>query len=147
MILIIKWISYIVTGILLFYIAAKDQKSKKITNRSLMFFLIAALPMAFQLPITIWERLLGFLLTGSPLFFMNLFLPGSFGGGDIKLLAIAGGLLGWKSGLLALCAGFLAAGIYGVVMLAMGKRSKKDQIALGPFLCLGIAGCFLLVNK
>ena len=147
MILIIKWISYIVTGILLFYIAAKDHKTKKITNRSLMFFLIAALPMAFQLPITIWERLLGFLLTGSPLFFMNLILPGAFGGGDIKLLAIAGGLFGIKGGCWALCAGFIAGGIYSVFLLLTRKIRMKEKIAFGPFLCLGIAGCFLLVNK
>ena len=87
------------------------------------------------------------MISAGPLFMIDLILPGSFGGGDIKLLAIAGGLLGWKGGLLALCAGFLAAGIYSVVMLTMGKMRKKDQIALGPFLCLGIIGCFFLVNK
>ena len=138
--------SVLLEGILV-YIAVVDINKKKITNRSLIILGVVGIAATYNFSISLISRLWGGMISAGPLFMIDLILPGSFGGGDIKLLAIAGGLLGWKGGLFALCAGFLAAGIYGVVMLAMGKRSKKDQIALGPFLCLGIAGCFLLVNK
>ena len=59
------------------------------------------------------------------------------GGGDIKLMAVSGLLLGWKCNILA----FLLACILGSVIHIMRmKISKADHVlALGPYLALGIA--------
>ena len=57
------------------------------------------------------------------------------GGGDIKLMAVSGLLLGWKCNILA----FLLACILGSVIHIMRmKISKADHVlALGPYLALG----------
>ncbi len=64
------------------------------------------------------------------------------GGGDIKLMAVSGFLLGWKAVLAAMFIGLLAAGVYCVWMLAGKKLSRKDAFAFGPFLALGLGIAF-----
>ena len=139
----------VIFTVILLYISINDFRKKKITNRSLAVLLLIGIGAACQLQVTVLERILGVLVTGTPLLLLDLILPGAFGGGDIKLLAIAGGLLGWRGGLLALCAGFLSGGFYSAVMLVLGKIKRKDKFAFGPFLCIGIAigYCIIFVNS
>ena len=54
---------------------------------------------------------------------------------------------GWRGGLMTLCAEFLAGGVYSAIMLLIGKKKRKDRIAFGPFICLGIPLCFYFVNS
>ena len=70
---------------------------------------------------------------------MALIVPGGFGGGDIKLMAAAGLLLGWQRSLFAVFLALLAGGGYGIWLLAAHKAGRKDHFAFGPFLCIGIA--------
>ena len=58
------------------------------------------------------------------------------GGGDIKLMAAAGLLLGWQNILLALMIGSIAGS---VIHLALMKIQGKDRVlAFGPYLAFGI---------
>lgn len=58
------------------------------------------------------------------------------GGGDIKLMAAAGLLLGWQRILLALAIGSIAGS---VIHLSLMKLKQKDRVlAFGPYLALGI---------
>lgn len=66
------------------------------------------------------------------------------GGGDIKLMAAAGFLLGWRLNLAAFFTGLFSGGVYGSFLLLSGKGGRKDSMAFGPFLCLGIALAILL---
>ena len=60
------------------------------------------------------------------------------GGGDIKLMAAAGLLLGWKEILLALVIGSVAGSVI---------HLKKDRVlAFGPYLALGIFFAMLYGN-
>ncbi len=68
-----------------------------------------------------------------PLFLITLAVPGGFGGGDIKLMAACGLFLGWKLCLLSLCFGLLTGGLYGIWLLAAGKKGRKEHFAFGPF--------------
>lgn len=131
-------INQILFGITLLYISIVDIKTKKITNRSLMVIFITGIMVAATLPISILDRIAGSIILGMGLWMIDLVRPGALGGGDIKLLAIAGGLLGWRGGFLALCAAFLSGGIYSALLLLIGKMKRKDTIAFGPFICLGI---------
>ena len=139
----------VIFTVILLYISINDFRKKKITNRSLWCLLLVGIGAACQLQVTVLERIIGVLVTGTPLLLLDLILPGAFGGGDIKLLAIAGGLLGWRGGLLALCAGFLSGGLYSAVMLVLGKIKRKEKFAFGPFLCIGIVigYCIIFVNS
>lgn len=58
------------------------------------------------------------------------------GGGDIKLMAAAGLLLGWEKILLALAIGSaLALGVHGALMIC---KKKGAVLAFGPYLAAGI---------
>ncbi len=64
----------------------------------------------------------------------------AMGGGDIKLMAMAGALLGVKKVLVAMFLGSLAGAAAGIMILAIQKRR---DIAFGPYLSLGIVITYL----
>lgn len=74
-----------------------------------------------------------------PLFAITLAVPGAFGGGDIKLMAVIGFFLGWKMSLTAFMLAVFSGGIYGIGLLLSKKKGAKEHFAFGPFLCAGTA--------
>lgn len=85
------------------------------------------------------DRLIGAAAVSVPMFVLALAVSGAFGGGDIKLMAASGFLLGWRAVVFAMFVGLLLGGAYCIGMLAAGRVSRKEQIAFGPFLALGLA--------
>ena len=85
------------------------------------------------------SHLIGIAVAAVPLFLLAFFIEGAFGFGDVKLMAAAGLFLGWQSCLVALFIGIVIGGVYGVILLATKKKSRKDHFAFGPSLCVGIA--------
>jgi leader peptidase (prepilin peptidase)/N-methyltransferase len=85
--------------------------------------------------ITIKSAIIGFFVGGGLLFLLALI--GAMGGGDIKLMATMGLLLGYQKILLALLLGFFVGGIISLFLLIFKIKSRKDQIAFGPFLAIG----------
>ncbi len=73
---------------------------------------------------------------GSFAFFMLVatISPGGLGGGDIKLAALVGLLVGFPSVLWALVLAILTGGITAIVMLFTGRRGSMPY---APYLCLG----------
>ena len=73
------------------------------------------------------------------LFFVILFCaPGAFGGGDIKLSAGNGLYLGMENWLRSFAVAVFASGIFILYQVFFGeKKKKKQEIAFGPFLCVG----------
>lgn len=59
------------------------------------------------------------------------------GGGDIKLMAMLGGFLGWKGVLLTTFLGSLSGSVIGVFLMIIHKKDRKHKIPFGPFLVLG----------
>lgn len=105
----------------------------------------AVLPVLFPglcpqvIPDVTWlSRGIGLVCISLPMLLVTLAIPGAFGGGDIKLMAAAGLLLGWKLMVVAAAVAILTGGIYGCWLLAAHKAGRKDQFAFGPFLCLGL---------
>lgn len=62
---------------------------------------------------------------------------GGMGGGDIKFTAALGLWFGWKLTLLVLFLAFIAGGLGGIVVLALGLKGRKDFIPFGPFIAFG----------
>ncbi|MDR3049655.1 MAG: A24 family peptidase [Elusimicrobiota bacterium] len=60
------------------------------------------------------------------------------GGGDIKLMAAAGSIIGASKIITALFFGFLLGAVIGFVLILFKKADKKDYIPFGPFLAAGI---------
>lgn len=129
---------------LLWRIGLRDYRTRRIPDQLVIAIaLLGIVSVPFMQGPALGARVLGMFAAGLPLFLCALIWPGSFGGGDIKLMAAAGIFLGWKSGLMALLLGIAGAGICSAVRLAAKKSGRKEQFALGPFLCVGIAlACF-----
>ncbi|MDD4508314.1 MAG: prepilin peptidase [Eubacteriaceae bacterium] len=86
------------------------------------------------------SRLIGVVVVALPLFLMALFM-GAFGMGDIKLMAVAGFLLGWQNTLVAGFIGLVLAGCVGIVKMA--RKTGEREMAFGPYLSMGIGAALL----
>ena len=111
----------VMIGILL-KIAWEDSRSRRIRDRLLILLLAAGLWNRFgygEMQGILWKSVAGILSVSGGMILICLWKPGCFGGGDIKLMAVSGFLLGWEKNL-------------------EGKIDRKSKIALGPFLCAGL---------
>lgn len=83
---------------------------------------------------------------GAVILFLLLYCIFSFtsgmGGGDVKLAALIGGILGWQDGLKSLLAACSAVFLFLGFECFFKKKSPKEKIPFGPFLFLG---CWLIL--
>ena len=84
------------------------------------------------------DHVIGFLAVSIPLDLLILATDGrAMGGGDMKLMAAAGALIGWKLIILAFALGCIIGAPIHVLRM---RISKADRVlAMGPYLSLGIA--------
>ncbi|MGD9416500.1 MAG: A24 family peptidase, partial [Desulfobacterales bacterium] len=59
------------------------------------------------------------------------------GGGDIKLLAMMGALIGWKGVLFTIFAASAVGTLAGLAVLLKTGKTMKLKIPFGPFLAIG----------
>jgi len=59
------------------------------------------------------------------------------GGGDIKLLAMIGALIGWKGVLFTIFVSSAVGTVAGIVMMITTKQKGKLAVPFGPFLSIG----------
>jgi leader peptidase (prepilin peptidase)/N-methyltransferase len=78
------------------------------------------------------------LLAGGILFYaIAMVSRGGMGGGDIKMMAMIGAWMGWKSILLTTFAGSLSGSVIGVFLMIFKGKGRKTKIPFGPFLAAG----------
>lgn len=83
------------------------------------------------------EYAIGFFAVSAPLYLIYLVTKGrGIGGGDIKLMAAAGLLLGWKLIVLSLVIGCILGSV--IHVLRMKLSNAEHVLAMGPYLSLGI---------
>ncbi|MFA4917033.1 MAG: prepilin peptidase [Syntrophales bacterium] len=102
-----------------------------------IFFLVAV----FFMDLRLKEALLGILLGGGSLYVVAfvyelLTKREGMGGGDIKLLAMLGAFLGWKSLLFILLFSSLLGASIGVTLMMIKGKDMKYAVPFGPFLSL-----------
>lgn len=90
---------------------------------------------------------IGIFAASLPLFLLGLIFPDSLGGGDVKLMAAAGLLLGWKLILLALFLGNFVALFYVIALFILGKFNRSTPIPFGPFLSMGMVFSLFIGNQ
>jgi leader peptidase (prepilin peptidase)/N-methyltransferase len=59
------------------------------------------------------------------------------GGGDIKLLAMIGAVIGWKGVLFTIFVASAVGTISGMLVMLKARKSMKLAIPFGPFLAIG----------
>jgi leader peptidase (prepilin peptidase)/N-methyltransferase len=100
-----------------------------------IFFLLAI----FVVKVPWLEALIGLLIGGGMLFaiafiYQLITKREGMGGGDIKLLAMIGGFLGWKSLIFVLLLSSFSGAIVGIAAMVIQKQDMKYAIPFGPFL-------------
>lgn len=133
---------------LLTVIALIDQDTMEIPNEFVIISLVVGLVSLgiFTQP-SLFSRILGIFVISVPMLVLALVIPGAFGGGDIKLMAACGILLGVKLELIATFIAIMLGGSYGAILLMTKKKDRKDHFAFGPFLCIGMAVSILWGNS
>ncbi len=63
----------------------------------------------------------------------------AMGGGDIKMMAMVGGFMGWKAVLLTTFLGSLTGAVTGIFIMMASGKGRKLKIPFGPFLAFGAA--------
>lgn len=99
-------------------------------------FLLAGLTVPWQ------DALLGLLAGGGSFFLVALISEWilkreGMGGGDIKLMAMIGLILGWRMTLIAILLSVYAGGLIGGALLLFKIKKRGEAIPFGPFIALG----------
>jgi leader peptidase (prepilin peptidase) / N-methyltransferase len=102
-----------------------------------IFFLLAIFVVKVQWP----EALIGLLVGGGVLYaiafvYELLTKREGMGGGDIKLLGMIGGFLGWKSLIFILLISSFTGAVVGITAMIIKKQDMKYAVPFGPFLSL-----------
>lgn len=131
-------------GMILIIIAVTDVETLRIPNRMTAALLIPVLlSCAAEPELTPLNRVLGGLAVSLPMGIMVLAIPQSFGGGDIKLMAVCGLLLGTPRILAAAFLAVVTGGGYAIWLLVKRRAGRGDHFAFGPFLAAGVMAALL----
>lgn len=125
--------------IVIFFSDAKYQIIPDSMQVTLFIFSLALLIIhRLTLQSFLWQIIAALVLM-LPILFLFLITKGrGMGFGDVKFAFTMGLLLGIRSGILAMYAGFISGAIVGIVLIIFGKKGLKSKIAFGPFLVAGV---------
>lgn len=114
-----------------------------VLNIVLVFFGVIHILLDFS---NLLEYLIGFCVVSGFLYLLFKVTRGrGIGGGDVKLMAAAGLLIGWKNIILALALGSILGSVIHIVLM---KTCNKDRmLAFGPYLSAGIVIAMLFGNQ
>ncbi len=87
------------------------------------------------------ERIIGIFAASGVLLILAVVSKGGMGGGDIKLMAACGFLLGWKVVLLALIMGGVIGTLYLVLCAVKNKGKVPRKVPFAPHLSLAVVIC------
>ncbi len=139
---------YAALSSLLIVISAIDIKSMEIPNGLIIAGLIVGtaqlIASVFTDVFEPWHSyVIGFFAGGVPLLLIALIAAvllkkEAMGGGDIKLMAFCGLIIGWRLTIPAYIMGIFAGAFISIILMAAGRKKRGDEIAFGPFLSLGV---------
>lgn len=141
------FVSFLFSMILL-VISIIDMKTMEIPDGLILSCLLLAFFSFPFLKISIIERVIGFFAVSSIMVIINLFIKNSFGGGDIKLVAVCGMMLGYQNVIMGTFLAIVIAGFYATYLMFFKQTAKQgDYIAFAPYLCFGMFFAMLYGEK
>lgn len=84
------------------------------------------------------QNIIGFFAVSVFLLVLLIITRGGLGFGDVKLMAVAGLLIGWQKIILALMIGSIVGSLIGIGLLVFKITKRKEPIPFAPFLTVGI---------
>lgn len=106
-----------------------------------------ALKYTYNIPLNIVDGMIGLLGSGLLFILIALVSNGGMGGGDIKLIAVLGFILGWQRTLLSILLSFVIGAIISLFLLLFKKKGRKDAIPFGPFINIAFGITLLWGDK
>ena len=129
-------------------IALIDLKTSEIPDSLILAISVCAVAAVWVFPdVGVIDRAIGFAVVSIPLLTVTLAVRGAFGGGDIKLMAVSGFLLGWQATLLAFFIALVFGGGYAIFLIISGRRKRGEHMVFGPAICLGVAVSLFFGNE
>jgi leader peptidase (prepilin peptidase) / N-methyltransferase len=123
---------------LLMIIFVSDIRYMIIPDKVLLFFAVIFIIERMFVPLSPWwDSLVGAFVGFALLMFIAVVSKGGMGGGDIKLFALLGFVLGWKMVLLAFFFSTLYGTVFGMVGMALGKVRRGEPMPFGPYIVFG----------
>ncbi|MEC1748019.1 prepilin peptidase [Schinkia azotoformans] len=123
---------------MLIIIVVSDIKYMLIPDKVLIFFAPLFIIERIFIPLDPWwNPILGAAIGFGLLLLIAIVSRGGMGGGDIKLFAILGLVLGWKLVLLAFFMSTLFGSIFGIIGLLIKKVERGKPMPFGPYIALG----------
>lgn len=109
-----------------------------IPDKILLFFIVIFIVLRFSFPLMPWwDSIVGAAVGFSLLLSIAVVSKGGMGGGDIKLFAVIGFVLGMKMVLLSLLFACFYGALLGIIGLLTGILKKKTLIPFGPYIVFG----------
>ena len=129
-------LAFVVLGILT-VVALMDIDTLEIYDRFPALLFVCGIAAHILIPsLGIKSRLIGCVIVSVPMLLLALIVPGGFGGGDIKLMAACGLILGWKQIILAFLLGCIIGSVVHAIRIKVSGAGH--MLAMGPYLSAGI---------
>ncbi|EOR25498.1 peptidase A24A domain-containing protein [Niallia nealsonii AAU1] len=129
-------------------ITVADLKYMIIPDKVLLVFSVIFIIERFFIPLhPWWNSLLGAVVGFTLLLIIAIVSKGGMGGGDIKLFAVIGFVLGIKLLFVAFFLSTFLGTIGGLIGMALGKSKKKQPIPFGPYIALGTLIAYYFGNS
>lgn len=141
----LKIMRYLLLLAVLYPIAGEDAREKRIPNKWLLYILAGRLCLfiveVVWMPALILENIQFTVFGGaaSGVVFLIAYVVSrhAIGMGDVKLMAVLGTCLGFKTNYLVMLAASILSAAYGGIQVLRKHKGMKDEIAFGPFIALG----------
>jgi leader peptidase (prepilin peptidase) / N-methyltransferase len=131
------WVGWTLVSLFII-ITVSDIKYMLIPDKILLFFAGIFLVERIFIPLSPWwDSLLGATIGFVVLLLISIVSKGGMGGGDIKLFALLGFVLGTKLVLMSLFISTLLGALIGIIGIMLGVFERKKPIPFGPFIAVG----------
>jgi len=134
--------------VVLLAISFIDYDTQEIPDSLIIVIALFAIAAIWVFPeVSLLDRVIGVATISVPMLIVTLLINGAFGGGDIKLIAACGFLLGWQATLLAFFFALILGGSFAVFLILSGRRERGEHMVFGPAICAGVAVSLFYGNE
>jgi leader peptidase (prepilin peptidase) / N-methyltransferase len=140
------WVGWTLVSLFII-ITVSDIKYMLIPDKILIFFAGIFLVERIFIPLSPWwDSILGAAIGFTLLLVISIISKGGMGGGDIKLYALLGFVLGTKLVLMSLFISTLLGALIGIIGIGLGFFERKKPIPFGPFIAVGTLIAYFFGN-